>query len=104
MIMPANMYPEEAITGTLVHGDASVADRVRLCFGLDPELRQCSIRCHYFHGVAVLCGTMSSFRLRQRAQDAIRKIPGISMILNELVIGNSPCAMMSPAARQPAAS
>jgi hypothetical protein len=98
MIMPVNSYPEEAITGTLVQGDSSIADRIRLSFGLDPELRTCAIRCHYFHGVAVLCGTVSSFRLRQKAQDVIRKIPGISTILNELVIGSLPIAMVPPSA------
>ena len=98
MIMPVISYPEEAITGTLVQGDSSIADRIRLSFGLDPELRTCAIRCHYFHGVAVLCGTVSSFRLRQKAQDVIRKIPGISTILNELVIGSLPIAMVPPSA------
>jgi osmotically-inducible protein OsmY len=46
----------------------------------------------------VLCGTVSSFRLRQKAQDVIRKIPGISTILNELVIGSLPIAMVPPSA------
>ncbi|MEY3172892.1 MAG: hypothetical protein RLZZ436_805 [Planctomycetota bacterium] len=86
MIMPVRHYPDAPAGGMPVTGESSLAERVRIRLLLEPDLPVQSIRCHVFHGTAVLCGIVGSYRVRQRAQDALRLIPGLSLILNELVV------------------
>jgi osmotically-inducible protein OsmY len=73
-------------SGTVVTGDSSLAQRVRIRLLLEPGLPANNIRCHVFSGTAVLCGVVDSFQVRQQAQDALRRVPGLSLILNELVV------------------
>jgi hypothetical protein len=100
MIMPVRQIPDAAVGGVPVTGESSLAERVRIRLLLEPGLPAQSIRCHVFHGTAVLCGIVGSYGIRQRAQDALRLIPGLSLILNELVVwpGESP-AVSSPECR-----
>lgn len=86
MIMPVRPIPDAPITGVPVTCENSLAERVRIRLLLEPDLPAQSIRCHVFHGTAVLCGIVSSYRIRQHHQDALRLIPGLSLILNELVV------------------
>lgn len=86
MIMPVRPIPDAPHGGLPVTGEHSLAERVRIRLLLEPDLPVQSIRCHVFHGTAVLCGIVDSYRIRQRAQDALRLIPGVSLILNELVV------------------
>lgn len=86
MIMPVRHHPDAPVGGFPAAGESSLAERVRIRLLLEPELPAQGIRCHVFHGTAVLCGIVSSYRTRQRAQDALRLIPGLSLILNELVV------------------
>jgi hypothetical protein len=86
MIMPVHLNADLSGCGTLVTGESSLAERVRIRLLLEPGLEACGIHCHVFAGTAVLCGVVDSFQLRQRAQDALRRIPGLSLILNEIVV------------------
>jgi|GEM_PF-1596822 len=86
MIMPVRQHPDAPTGAFPVSGESSLAERVRIRLLLEPDLPAHGIRCHVFHGTAVLCGIVSSYRTRQRAQDALRLIPGLSLILNELVV------------------
>ncbi|MEY3459626.1 MAG: hypothetical protein RL215_2783 [Planctomycetota bacterium] len=86
MIMPVHPNADLYGGGTLVTGESSLAERIRIRLLLEPGLEACSIRCHVFAGTAVLCGIVDSFHLRQRAQDALRRTPGLSLILNEIVV------------------
>lgn len=99
MIMPVSSSAElyqSCPGGTLVTGDSSLAQRIRIRLSLEPGLPAESIRCHVFSGTAVLCGVVDSFRARQQAQDALRRVPGLSLILNEIVVcprqSLEPCA------------
>jgi osmotically-inducible protein OsmY len=89
MIMPvhstADLYQNDA-NGTSFIGESSLAQRVRIRLLLEPGLPAESIRCHVFSGTAVLCGVVESFRVKQQAQDALRRVPGLSLILNELIV------------------
>ena len=89
MIMPVHPIPDAPNAGLPVTGENSLAERVRIRLLLEPDLPSQGIRCHVFHSTAVLCGIVDSYRIRQRAQDALRLIPGLSLILNELVV--RPC-------------
>ncbi|MFM7058246.1 MAG: BON domain-containing protein [Planctomycetota bacterium] len=86
MIMPVRQIPDGPLDGVPVTGESSLAERVRIRLLLEPDLPSQNIRCHVFHGTAVLCGIVASYRIRQRAQDALRLIPGLSLILNELIV------------------
>jgi osmotically-inducible protein OsmY len=48
------------------------------------ELRQ--IRCTIHHGILTLSGSVSSYEVRQVAQEMIKELKGIDIIDNQIVI------------------
>jgi hypothetical protein len=56
----------------------------RLQQSLYPELRR--ILCNYRHGIMTLYGVVSSFHVRQIAQELVQGLEGIEVIDNQLVV------------------
>ena len=56
----------------------------RLRQSLYPELRR--VLCNYRHGIMTLYGVVSSFHVRQIAQELVQGLEGIEIIDNQLVV------------------
>jgi hypothetical protein len=57
---------------------------MRLQQSLYPELRR--VLCNYRHGILTLYGVVSSFYVRQIAQELVQGLDGIEVIDNQLVV------------------
>jgi len=67
-------------TGRLIEVEAER----RLQQSLYPELRR--ILCNFRHGILTLYGVVSSFHVRQIAQELVQGLEGIEIIDNQLVV------------------
>ncbi len=56
----------------------------RMQQSLYPELRR--VLCNYRHGILTLYGVVSSFHVRQIAQELVQGLEGIEIIDNQLVV------------------
>jgi hypothetical protein len=56
----------------------------RMQQSLYPELRR--VLCNYRHGILTLYGVVSSFHVRQIAQELVQDLEGIEIIDNQLVV------------------
>jgi hypothetical protein len=60
----------------------------RLRQSLYPELKH--VTCTFRHGIITLYGVVSSFHIRQIAQELIQDLEGIVVIDNQLAVANDP--------------
>ena len=65
----------------------------RLRQSLYPELRR--VLCNYRHGIMTLYGVVSSFHVRQIAQELVQGLEGIEIIDNQLVVAEKKASPIS---------
>ena len=65
----------------------------RLRQSLYPELRR--VLCNYRHGIMTLYGVVSSFHVRQIAQELVQGLEGIEIIDNQLVVAEKKVSPIS---------
>src|SRR6266446_7369398 len=65
----------------------------RLRQSLYPELRR--VLCNYRHGIMTLYGVVSSFHVRQIAQELVQGLEGIEIIDNQLVVATKKASPVS---------
>jgi len=76
-------------TGRLIEEEADK----RLQQSLYPELRR--VLCNYRHGIMTLYGVVSSFHVRQIAQELVQGLEGIEIIDNQLVVAEKKASPIS---------
>jgi hypothetical protein len=82
------MVETEAM-GRRIEADADM----RLQQSLYPELRR--VLCNYRHGILTLYGVVSSFHVRQIAQELVQGLEGIEVIDNQLVVAEKKASPIS---------
>jgi hypothetical protein len=68
------------VNGRLIEEEAER----RLQQSLYPELRR--VLCNFRHGILIMYGVVSSFHVRQSAQELVQELEGIEIIDNQLVV------------------
>ena len=66
------------------HRSMETEAELRLRQSLYPELRR--VLCNCRHGILTLYGVVSSFYVRQIAEELVQGLPGIEIIDNQLVV------------------
>jgi hypothetical protein len=66
---------------------------MRMQQSLYPELRR--VLCNYRHGILTLYGVVSSFHVRQIAQELVEGLEGIVVIDNQLVVAEKKASPIS---------
>ena len=89
-----NAKKEATVVATETNGRLieEEADK-RLRQSLYPELRR--VLCNYRHGIMTLYGVVSSFHVRQIAQELVQGLEGIEIIDNQLVVAEKKASPIS---------
>lgn len=68
----------------------TLADRVTRAIWSNPHLARHEFHCHAEDGRVVLRGTVGTFFQKQMAQEAARRVDGVTRIVNQLEVHWSP--------------
>jgi len=64
--------------------DTKTLEVAAQCFQKHPRLSLRNISCHSVDGVLVLQGSVSTYHLKQLAQEAVAKLDGVEEIENQI--------------------
>ena len=79
-------------TDTLTPRPAStgIVEGAETCLRCNPYLALKNVSCEYEQGVLTLRGCLPSYYLKQMAQTAVARLPGVDLIVNEIEVISSP--------------
>ena len=89
MAMPQAIQLERQVHNSVAENDSSI--RVRLAEAFRNDGRFANHEVHYDHceGVVVLRGRVHSFHEKQLVQELARKVEGVKIVVNRLVVDRS---------------
>lgn len=89
-MIEATLNLAEPVFGTPPLAAPTLADRVTRAIGSHPHLARHEFQCHAEDGRVVLRGTVGTFFQKQMAQEAARRVDGVTRIINQLEVHWSP--------------
>src|SRR5262245_66655352 len=70
----------------LYHPDVDIAATARQRILRSPYRAVHDVECEYYEGIMTLRGRVSSYFLKQMAQEAVGKLPGVEIIANHIEV------------------
>ncbi|MEJ7591540.1 MAG: BON domain-containing protein [Planctomycetaceae bacterium] len=89
MAMPQAIQLERQVHNSVAENDISIRLRLAEALRNDGRFANQEVQCVHCEGVVVLRGRVQSFHEKQMAQELARKVAGVEVVVNRLVVDRS---------------
>ena len=89
MTMPHRTQLERPVRNSVTENEYSVKLRLAAELQMHGLFENYELSCEYCEGVVVLQGRVQSFHEKQMAQELIRRVDGVTVVVNRLVVDRS---------------
>lgn len=89
MKMPHPTQLERPVHNSVTENEFSMKLRLASTLQMYGLFANCRLNCEYCEGVVVLRGRVHSFHEKQMAQELIRRVDGVKVVVNRLVVDRS---------------
>ena len=87
--MPQAIQREPQIHNCVAENDLRIRHRLAEAFRIDGRFANHEVHCDHCEGVVVLRGRVHSFHEKQMVQELARKVDGVKIVVNRLVVDRS---------------